>query len=161
MPDRTAGRREFDADERAVTINDAVATGTLVALTVMLGVGLGAAVLVGDDFGESGPPDANFSFSYLGANQQLVVTHEQGESIPAGELVIAVEKGDENSPLSEEETMSWAEADEVENDTSVGVGDTVSLSEGTNFGTPIANDDAVEVRWTDGNQTVVLETWND
>lgn len=139
----------FSDDERGVTVSDAVATGTIIFMAVALTAGLGFAVIT--DAGATGPPEANFTFQYFGENGALIVTHDRGDAIRAGNLVLS------NGETAE----SWATVAATNNSTLIGSGDTIQLSQRSAFGAPIETEDRVEVRWVTENQTVVLETWRD
>lgn len=139
----------FAGDERGVTVTDGIAAGAMIALCLLLVAGLGMAVLIGDT-SSSGPPEANFSFSYFERNSQLIVTHERGDSVPAGEVRLT----------NGERSVTWAEVASINESAEVAPGNTIQLSQQSAFGADVENDDTVQVLWTGGNQTAVLARWN-
>lgn len=140
---------ELPEDRRAVTVTDTVAVATLVTVSVVLAGGLGVAVLVGDGASD-GPPQTNFSFTHFDRDAELVVTHQRGDEIEAGSIELT----------SGEASATWAAVAGTNNSTMVSAGDTVQLSRQSAFGAPVRGDDSVEVVWTGGNQTVVLDRWD-
>jgi len=142
-------RRRLAVEDRGVTVSDSVAAGTLIVIALVLGGGLGVAVLSGGS--DAGPPSANFSFQYFSENGALIVTHERGDEIQAGNIVLSKSTG--------EASATWATVANSNNSTMVGPGDTIQLSERGAFGAPVDPSDTVEVRWETGNQTKLLATW--
>jgi hypothetical protein len=146
----SSDRRSVGAGEdRGLTITDSLAAGTVIFLTVVLAAALGTGVLLGTD--EAGPPDANFTFSYIDANDALIVTHSRGDAIPAGDIVLTEEESGA--------TATWSEVAGTNNSTLVGEGDTIQLSARSAFGAPIGSRARVRVEWHGGNQTALLARW--
>lgn len=143
------GRLADDQDDRGLTVTDSLAAGTVIFLTVALAAALGAGVLLGTD--EAGPPDANFTFSYIDTNDALIVTHSRGDAIPAGDIVLVEEESGASA--------SWSEVADTNNSTLVGEGDTIQLSARSAFGAPIRTEANVRVEWHGGNDTAVLARW--
>lgn len=140
---------KIPGDQRAVTVTDTVAVVTLVTVSVVLAGALGLAVLVGPG-GSDGPPQANFSFTHFSQDAALLVTHERGDAFEAGSIELT----------NGETTATWATVAGTNNSTMVSPGDTVRLSRQSAFGARIRTGDTVEVVWTGGNQTVVLDRWD-
>jgi hypothetical protein len=149
MSESDAGDRSVTDDDRAVTVSDTVATGTIIVITVVLAAGLGYAVLT--DAGDVGPPEANFTFQYFSENGALIVTHSRGDEIEAGNLVLT----------DGETSASWATVAGTNDTTMIGSGDTIQLSARSSFGAEITPSDRVQVKWVTSNQTEVLATWRD
>jgi hypothetical protein len=135
-------------NDRGVTINDSIAAGTLIAVTLVLAAGLGTAILFADRSG-GGPPSANFTFEHFSDSSLLIVTMSRGDPIPAGEIRLR----------SDRANATWAEVANASNGTMVKEGDTVQLSEGSAFGSPVRSTDTVRVEWTGGNETKLLDEW--
>lgn len=138
----------FVGARRAVTVNDAIAVGTLLVLSLVLSAGLGASIVFLEDE-RTGPPSANFTYQHFSTNSMLIVTHNEGDAIQASQLVVE----------SDETKATWATIADANNSSKVAPGDSISLSENSPFGKDITTDDSVTIEWTDGNQTKVLSRW--
>ncbi|MFD1588596.1 type IV pilin [Halorientalis brevis] len=138
----------FVGDQRAVTINNVAAVATLLVFTVVIGGGLGAAVLFAEEE-DTGPPSANFTFNYFDESDTLLVTKEEGDRLPAGELLVT--NGNVN--------VTWAAVANVNNTTRVKQGDGIQLSRGSAFSRSVSSTDKITIYWTGGNETRKLDEW--
>lgn len=136
-------------DRRAVTIKNTPAVATLLLFTVIIGGGLGAAVMFAEEE-DTGPPSANFTFKHFDRNSALIVTFDKGDSFTAGELLVS----------SREANATWAAVADTNNSTTVESGDTIQLSQGSEFGEAIISTDVVRIYWTGGNETIKLDEWS-
>lgn len=141
---RTAG-----GDDRAVTVTDSIAAGTLVVLAVVLAAGLGLGVLFAPSGGTTNTTTANFTFKHFPDGSALVVTFSKGEPLPAGELAV----------VSGETNVTWATLANSSTSKEVSKGSTVQLTGTGRFGKPITTSTQVRIVWTGGNGTKVLDRW--
>ncbi|WP_136715485.1 type IV pilin [Halorientalis salina] len=137
------------ADRRGVTINNTAAVATLLVFTVLIGGGLGAAVLFAEE-DDTGPPGGNFTYEYFDDNDALLVTFDEGDEFEAGEVLLT--NGDSNA--------TWATVAGSNNTTALKPGDSIQLSRGSAFGDTIGSSDRVRIYWTGGNETIKLDEWN-
>jgi len=133
---------------RAITVNDSMATITLVAFAIVLAAGLGTGILVEDD-GTEGAPEANLSFQHYEDDSALVVTYERGDPIPAGDLAI----------VSGERNVTWATVANESDSTKITEGSAVQLSSASRFGKAVSTGDTVQVIWIGGNETEQVAEW--
>ncbi|RXK49103.1 hypothetical protein [Halorientalis pallida] len=136
-------------DERAITVTDSVAAGSLVVVAVLLAAGLGLGVLYAPSDGGSNVTRANFSFEHFPDDSALIVTFARGDSIPAGEL----------SVVSDETNRTWAALANMSESKAVSQGSTIQLTGTGTFGKPITTNTQVRVVYTGGNETRVLDRW--
>jgi len=133
-------------------ISEAASTLTLVAVTILVVGAVGANVLFAETDGGDGP-EATFTYDYFGEQQQLIIEHNTGEAIPAGQLLIS-------GPRSE---ATWAETNaQVDNSTLIGPGNVTQIGSANAFNRPVGSGDRIEIRYlnrTAGTSTV-LDTWN-
>jgi len=138
----------FVRDRRAVTINNVAAVATLLVFTVVIGGGLGAAVLFAEEE-DTGPPSANFTYTYFDENSALLVTMDEGDEFPASELLVS--NGNVN--------VTWAAVANTNNTTRVKPGDTIRLGQENAFGRSVTSTDKISIYWTGGNETRKLDEW--
>jgi hypothetical protein len=143
-PQRTAR-----GDERAVTVTDTLAAGSLVVLAVVLVAGLGLGVLYAPSDDGGNATRANFTFEHFPDDSALIVTFTRGDSIPAGELAL----------VSEQTNVTWATLANVSESETVSQGSTIQLTGTGTYGKPITTDTTVEVVYTGGNESRVLDSW--
>ncbi len=136
-------------DERAVTVTDSLAAGSLVFLAVVLAAGLGLGVLYAPSDGGSNATRANFSFEHFPDDSALVVTFTKGDSIPAGELAL----------VSDQTNVTWATLANTSESEAVSQGSTVQLTGTGTYGKPITTSTQVRVVYTGGNESRALATW--
>ncbi|MFB6201274.1 MAG: type IV pilin [Halorhabdus sp.] len=141
------GRRR-GTDDRAVS--EMLAVATLVGLAVLLVLGIGINVLL---FAPDSPdePTASFTFRHVEQTSALIITHEEGDSIPSNDLYVVGQNGN----------ATWTALAGWEQPRQVGPGDIVQASEGSAFGAPVGQNDRVRVVWrnTTMNQTATLAVW--
>ncbi|MFW5949758.1 MAG: type IV pilin N-terminal domain-containing protein [archaeon] len=135
--------------ERAISEMTAVGTLIGVALLLVVGIGLNVFLLAP---GDTGAPDASFSFRYIDQSGTLIVTHDDGDSIRAGDLYVEGEDGN----------ATWAELAGSNASTEVEPDDMVQVGEDGAYGASLQSYDRVEVVWRNAtaNQTAVLGRWN-
>jgi hypothetical protein len=128
--------------DRAVSETAGVAVLILMTVSVTLAVGLGV-ILAGD----SGSPEAEFSFEQIG--ERVLITHDGGDEFPAGELVLRGPDGE----------LTWAANAELEPSTAVGPGDATQIGPPSPYGNPIRPGNYIQVVYDsgEGNQTVLAE----
>lgn len=134
-------------DDRAVS--EATAMAILVGFTVLVTASVGISVLV-LDAGDGSTVSANFSFDYRSGDAMMLLSHERGDEIPAGELVIEGEPG----------AVTWAELAGTGPNETVGPGDLVQLSDASAWGAPVSRGDRVEIyHVTDAGNRTLLDAW--
>ncbi|AQL41266.1 hypothetical protein BV210_00420 [Halorientalis sp. IM1011] len=148
MP-RENSRRTVRDDERAITVTDSVAAGSLIAMAVVLAAGLGLGVLYAPADDAANGTRANFTFQHFSDDSVLIVTFSKGSSIPAGELAV----------VSGETNRTWAMLANVSESEGVSEGSTVQLTGSGRFGKPITTGTQVQIVYTGGNGTKVLDRW--
>jgi hypothetical protein len=136
-------------DERAITVTDSIAAGTLIVLAVLLAAGLGLGVLLAPSDDGGNTTRANFTYQHFPDDSALVVTFSKGDPIPAGELAF----------VSGQTNVTWATLANTSESAEVSEGSTVQLTGTGRFGRPVTTDTDVEVVWTGGNETRVLSRW--
>ena len=131
-------------------VSETVGVATLVLITVLVTASVGIGVLFIDD-GDSEGVQANFTFDYQDDSGALVVTHSEGDEIPAGDLVLS-------GPSA---NVTWAEAAGWNESRAVSQGDIVQLSGGGAYGQRVSSTDTIRVVYApeEGNETV-LSTWD-
>ncbi|MFB6128914.1 MAG: type IV pilin [Halorhabdus sp.] len=136
-------------DDRGVSEMTAVVTLVAIAFVLVAGVGAGAFLFSGDD---TGPPKANFTYRYLDSASALVVTHEQGDPVRAGDLY--VEGRDANA--------SWAALAGWNASAMVEPGATVMVSKQSAFDAQVDSTDRIRIVWRNAtvNGTAVLSRWS-
>ncbi|SDE80781.1 hypothetical protein [Halorientalis regularis] len=142
-------RRTVRGDERAITVTDSIAAGSLVVLAVVLAAGLGLGVLYAPSDGGTDATRANFSYQHFADDSVLVVTFAKGDPITAGDLSI----------VSGETNRTWAMLANTTESEEVSEGSTIQLTGTGRFGKPITTDTSVRIVYTGGNETRVLSSW--
>ncbi|KAB1198465.1 MULTISPECIES: type IV pilin [Haloferax] len=113
----------------------------MVAITVILAAVIGTFVLgLGDQVSETAP-QASFSFDYNSTSDNLVITHESGESIENSSVSVINPAGASNN---------WVEADGK-----ISAGDSTTLTISPSDG------DSVRIVWTSesGSTSSTLQKW--
>jgi len=105
-------------------------------------------VLVLDDDGTD-QVRANFTYDYVEDSEALLVTHAEGDPIPAGQLEFE----------GESSKATWAELSGRNASSTVEPGDVVQLSEGSAYGEPIGPRDTVTVYYNDSGNRTQLDEW--
>jgi hypothetical protein len=140
---------ELSRDEAAVS--EMASMLTLVVIAFVIVFAIGANVLFFEP--QSDHPDASFSFDYFDDRSQLLVTHEGGDQIRAGDLLIR----------GPEAQATWDELNDNANaSTMIGQNDAVQVGQATAYGDRIRSADRIAVVYsnTSTNSTAVLEQWN-
>lgn len=140
--------REAGPGDRGVSEFTGVAI--LVVMTVLITGSIGMHVLVVDETGD-GPPDANFTFEYVDQSSSMLITHERGDSIRAGNLTVR----------SDDAEATWSDLASVNESAEVETGATVQISDRNAYGQRVRNVDDIRVVYVDdgGNETV-LDEWD-
>jgi len=110
------GRDRLPRDDRGVS--ESAGVGVLIALTVLVTASVGISVLFIPSEAEQGT-NATFSFDHFPDSGQLLVTHEDGDAIPAGDIVVS----------GESKNLTWASILNVSTTKPVEPGDAVQLSD--------------------------------
>lgn len=142
-------RRTAREEERAATVTDSMAAGSLVVLAVVLAAGLGLGVLYAPSEGGGNATRANFSYQHFPDGSALVVTFTRGDSIKAGDLAL----------VSGEANSTWAELANMSASKTLSEGSTIQLTGSGRFGKPITSSTQVRVLYTGGNESRVLSRW--
>jgi hypothetical protein len=131
-------------------VSEFAGVAILVSVTILVTASIGVFVLVVDTEA-GGPPDANFSFRYIDSSSALIVTHDRGDAVTAGNLTVR----------SEVASARWDELAGTNETALVGPGDSVQVSSSNAYGANVSRRETVRVVYTptDGNETV-LERWN-
>lgn len=146
---RQDSQRTARSDERAVTVTDSVAAGSLIVMALLLSAGLGLGVLYAPSADEGNETRAEFSFEHFPDDSALVVTFTKGDSIPAGELAL----------VSDQTNVTWATLANTSESEAVSQGSTVQLTGTGTYGKPITTSTQVRVVYTGGNESRALATW--
>ena len=136
-------------DERAVS--EASGAAILVVMTVLVTASVGLNVLILSEQDDTAGPNAEFTFEYFGDASALLVTHNQGDSFEAGNLLLE----------SSRSQATWAAVAGMNDTQQVEPGATVQLSAGGEFGSRVAPEDTVTVYYVAANATKIrLDSWN-
>lgn len=140
--------RTLSTDGKAVSEMASVMTLVAVALVIVLAIGANVLFFEVDSDG----PDATFSFQYFDELSALQVTHEAGEEIRAGDLLL-------QGPDRE---VTWAELDNDMNESSmVGPNDAVRLGPEGAYGGNVGDSDRIAVVYSNASaDTKILSQWN-
>ena len=132
-------------------VSELLAVVTLVGLALLLVVGIGLSVVVLSPE-DTGPPQANFSYQYLDQSSILLISHERGDNITAGNLFVEGVQGN----------ASWTALASVNESIPVVPGDTVQIGQEGPFGAPIRSSTRIEVVWRNAtvNDSAVLSQWS-
>jgi len=118
----------FD-DDRAVS--PVIGVILMVAITVILAAVIGTFVLGLGDQVQSTTPQASFGFETENDKQNVVITHESGDSITITDLTISATDTITNSS---ETTVPWADVDSSSADDSVSAGDSANIGHSSGWG---------------------------
>ncbi|MFW6435241.1 MAG: type IV pilin [Halovenus sp.] len=139
---------KLSTDEKA--ISEMASVLTLVAIAFVIVFAIGANILFFE--AESDGPDVSFSFQYFDELSSLQITHEAGEEVRAGDLLI-------EGPDRE---VTWAELDNDMNESSmVGPNDAVRLGPEGAYGGNVGDSDRIAVVYSNASaDTKILSQWN-
>ena len=135
-------------DERAVS--ESIGVAILIGMTIVVTASVGVSVLFVEE--EDDGPEAEFSFDHRSNTGSMLVVHEQGDSFPAGSLV--VESGANR--------VTWAEIANSDANETIGPGQAIQLSGNSAWGERVTQGSTVEIYHApgDGNRTL-LDAWDD
>lgn len=139
----------IEEDTRGVSEDAGVVVLILMTVVVTASVGVTALLMQEDD---TEGVQANFTYEFLGDRGTLLITHDAGDELEAGNVVIA----------GPETNITWATVAGREETELITQGDLVQLSEGSAYGDPVRSRDTIRIVHTpaDDNRTV-LSTWTD
>lgn len=139
-----AGRR----DERAVS--EATGIAILVGFTVLVTASVGISVLFVDASG-GGDVSANFTFEYRVQQSMVLVSHERGEELPAGELVIT----------DASRSVTWAEVGGMPPNQTIGPdAPPIQLSDASAWAAPVSRGQTIEIYWVPNEENrTFLDGW--
>lgn len=147
---RESGRTVW-TDEGGVTELTAVLTLLVVAVVVVAAVGINVLFVETDD---AVGPDTRFTFDYSEQAQALLITHQSGPPVKAGDLLIR----------GPEVEVRWSEInDRLGPSTLIGrERNTSQISRQNGYGQRVRPRDRIAVVYANRtlNQTVVLSQWN-
>ncbi|WP_424004293.1 type IV pilin [Haloarcula salina] len=131
-------------------MSESIGVAALIGLTLLVTAIVGLNVLVIDD--DTGGPQANFSYDYVSQNELLIVTHQRGDELPAGDIEL-------EGPAA---TVTWAELANREPSAMVGPGDLAQLSSGNAYGSRVGARDTVTIYYNaSGSQNrTQLDRWD-
>ncbi|WP_158853873.1 type IV pilin [Halorhabdus sp. CUG00001] len=137
-----------ESDDRAISEMLAVVTLVGMALLLVVGIGLNVLLLAPSD---SSGPSANFTFRYVEQNSALIVTHEEGDALPAGDVYVDGQEGN----------VTWAALAGWEDSRLIEEGDIVQVAEGGAYGEPVRQSDQLSIVWwnASANGTAELDRW--
>lgn len=133
-------------DDRAVS--EAAGVAILLVFTLAITASVGVSVLFVDEEA-GGEPRANFTYDYIDDASVLLVTHDRGDPIAAGNLTIRGPNG---------ANATWAALAGTENGSElVEPGDTVQLSGNNAYGDSVSRGDTIRVYYAPpgGNETLL------
>ncbi|MFB6309257.1 MAG: type IV pilin N-terminal domain-containing protein [Haloarculaceae archaeon] len=141
MPDR-----ELATERRG--LSEASGVAILIGITVVVTATVGLSAIL--DVGETGPPRANFSYSYIEQNNMLIVTHQRGDPLPAGSVILSGEKNN----------VTWATIAGMNDTEMVSQGDTIQLSENNAFNQSLLRQDRVRIYYESNGNRTELSRWS-
>lgn len=139
----------IEEDTRGVSEDAGVVVLILMTVVVTASVGVTALLMQEDD---TEGVQTNFTYEFLGDRGTLLITHDAGDELEAGNVVIA----------GPETNITWATVAGREETELITQGDLVQLSEGSAYGDPVRSRDTIHIVHApaDDNKTV-LSTWTD
>ncbi|CCQ34613.1 hypothetical protein HLRTI_003501 [Halorhabdus tiamatea SARL4B] len=138
-----------DSDDRGVSEMTAVVTLVAIAFVLVAGVGISAIMF---SEGDTGPPQANFTYEYIDQTSALLITHDRGDEIPSGDLYVS----------GSDSNVTWAALAGSNESALVTPGDAVQVSEQSAFGEPVRSSSRLELVFHNAslNQSAVISRWN-
>lgn len=135
-------------DDRAVS--EATGIAILVGFTVLVTASVGVSVLF-VDAGDGSDVNANFTFEYRVQQSMLLVSHERGDALPAGELVIEGPSG----------SVTWAEVGGMPSNRTIEPGDPpIQLSKASAWGSAVRRGQTIEIyHVSSGGNRTFLDGW--
>ncbi|MFB6183443.1 MAG: type IV pilin N-terminal domain-containing protein [Haloarculaceae archaeon] len=141
-------RRTFSTDE--IAVSEVAGIGILLFFTVVITASVGLGVLFVDE-SAGGAPRANFTFDYIQSASVLLITHDRGDAIAAGNITVRG-PNDHNA--------TWAQLANANDTALVTPGDTVQIGNQNAYGDSVGPGDRIRVYYAPptGNETE-LSTW--
>mgnify|MGYP006278881721 FL=1 len=138
----------LSGDEQAVSEMASVITLVAIAFVIVFAIGANVLFFEADTDG----PDTTISFQYFEELSALQVSHDGGEEIRAGDLLI-------QGPQRE---VTWAEIDRgMEDSSMVESGDAIRLGDAGAYGETVGENDRIVVLYANVSaETTVLAQWN-
>jgi len=141
------GRADSRADRG---VSEATGVAILVVFTVLVTASVGVGVLFVGGEEETAGVTANFSFDHQSEHSVMLVTHAEGDALPAGDIVLEGESA----------SVTWAELAGSEPNSSVGPGSAVQLSANSAWGSPVTTGQTIEIYWApDAENRTQLDVW--
>ncbi|WP_135661526.1 type IV pilin [Halorhabdus rudnickae] len=142
-------RSRTASDDRGVSELMAVVTLVGLAVLLVLGIGINVFLFAPDNGGE---PEAEFTFRHIEQTSALIITHEDGDSIPSTDLYVE----------GEDASASWTALAGWEEPRPVEPGDVVQAGGSGAYGTRVGPNDRVSVVWRNEsvNGSATLAQWN-
>ncbi|WP_225334041.1 type IV pilin [Halomicrobium urmianum] len=138
-----------ELSEETRALSEVASVVILVGMTVVVTGTVGVHVLVVQDQ-DTGPPNANFTYDYVESAGTLIVAHEEGDELPAGEVTIN----------DSDHGVAWAALAGVNESATVTRGDAVPLSAGNEWGKSVGGDDQVEVYLVREGNATKIDEWD-
>ena len=136
------------SSDRDRAISESASVAILVGITILVTASVGVNVLFVEET-STGPPSANFTYDHIEQSNTLIVTHDEGDQLRAGQVHF----------VGAGQDVTWAAAAGTNNSTEVGTGDIVQLSQNNAFGTSVTTATQIEVLYEyEGNRTK-LDQW--
>ncbi len=136
-----------ELSEDARGLSEVTGVVILVGMTVVVTGTVGIHVLVVQN-ADTGPPNANFTYDYVETAGTLIIAHEEGDELPAGDVSIN----------DSDRGVTWATLAGVNESATITRGDAVPLSGGNEWGESVSGDDQIEVYLVrEGNATKIDE----
>jgi hypothetical protein len=132
---------------RSRGVSEFTGVAILITFTVLITASVGLAVLV-EQPGPEGPPGGNFTFEYFDRSSSMLITFDRGDQITASNLTVRSERG----------SAAWYELAGSESNATVGPGASIQISGRNAYDADVRSGDRIEVVYTGGNGTVVLDS---
>jgi hypothetical protein len=141
----------MSVEEDTRGVSEGAGVAALVLITVVVTASVGATALLMQSSDEEGIR-ANFTYEYLGDRGTLLVTHDAGDELEAGNVVIA----------GPETNITWATVAGQNETKMITEGDLIQLSEGSAYGNPVRSRHTIRIVHApaEGNRTL-LSTWSE
>jgi hypothetical protein len=142
------GTGPFEDD--TVAMSESIGIALLVGMTVVVTAIVGLNVLVVPEDGGGGPPEANFTYDYVEDSELLIVTHNRGDELPAGNI-------DFRGPG---ENVTWAEIANRNESSLVGPGDVAQLGSENAYDQSVGGRETIRIYYNESGNRTLLDQWN-